>query len=181
MRDENKKEIIGKKVILREQRKEDAKYFAYWFNQPDVMFKCGFTDLTDEAQEIASIERKTEDSDWYTITDLKGNIVGETGLLRMWPVWHCTDISIMLPDPKNQGQGYGTEAIQMMFELAFDKYEMNRIAIGVVAKNTYALEFYEKVGFRKEGIQEQGYYYDNEYSDFIMMRLLKQEWMAQRK
>ena len=36
------KEIRGKRVILREQREEDAPYFTYWFNQPQVMFQCGF-------------------------------------------------------------------------------------------------------------------------------------------
>lgn len=33
-----------------------------------------------------------------------------------------------------RGKGYGTEVINMMFELAFGKYEMNYIAIGVVGK-----------------------------------------------
>ena len=55
-------------------------------------------------------------------------------------------------------------------------YEMNRVAIGVVGQNTAALNFYKKIGFKQEGIQEQGYYYNNEYSDFIMMRILRNEW-----
>ncbi len=171
------KEIKGNRIILREKRKEDAKYFAYWYNQPDVMFKCGFTEPTSEEMEIKILENESEDSDWYTITDLDGNIIGETGLLRMWPVWHCTDLSIIIPDPAMQEKGYGTEAMQLMIDLAFQKYEMNRIAIGVVAKNTNAVKFYEKIGFKKEGIQEQGYFYENEYSDFIMMRILRNEWM----
>ena len=45
------KEITGENVILREQREEDAEFFAYWFNQPEIMFQCGFTDPTDEEQE----------------------------------------------------------------------------------------------------------------------------------
>ena len=45
------KEIRGKKVILREQREEDAAFFSYWFNQPEIMFQCGFTDFTDEEKE----------------------------------------------------------------------------------------------------------------------------------
>lgn len=168
------KEIKGKHVILREKRKEDAAFFTYWFNQPRIMFQCGFTEPTTiEKEEIIS---DSEDSDWYTITDLEGNIVGETGLLRMWPIWHCTDLSIMIPNPEYQGRGYGTEVIKLMYRLAFEKYGMNRIAIGVVAKNTEALKFYKSVGFRQEGIQDEGYYYNGEYSDFIMMRILRSEW-----
>ena len=173
-----RKEIRGEKVILREQRVEDAKFFAHWFNQPRIMFQCGFTEHTDEEKERARItgDHRSEDAVWFTITDPDGNIIGETGLLRMWPAWHCTDLSIIIPDPEMQNRGYGTEAIRLMLDLAFDRYEMNRVAIGVVGQNANALAFYKKIGFRQEGIQEQGYYYNNEYSDFIMMRILRREW-----
>ena len=173
-----RKEIRGEKVILREQRVEDAKFFAHWFNQPRIMFQCGFTERTDEEKERVRItgDHQSEDAVWFTITDPDGNIIGETGLLRMWPAWHCTDLSIIIPDPEMQNRGYGTEAIRLMLDLAFDQYEMNRVAIGVVGENANALAFYKKIGFRQEGIQEQGYYYNHEYSDFIMMRILRREW-----
>lgn len=60
---------------------------------------------------------------------------------------------------------------------AFTHHNLNRVAIGVVEKNINALKFYEKIGFKKEGIQEQGYYYNGEYMDFVMMRILKEEWL----
>ena len=172
------KTIKGEKVILREQREEDAKFFAHWFNQPDVMFKCGFTEKTDEEREkeYINVHHRSKDSVWFTITDHDGNIIGETGLLRMYPAWHCTDLSIIIPDPKMQHKGYGTEAIRMMLDMAFHEYDMNRVAIGVVGLNEYALKFYKKIGFREEGIEEQGYFYNGEYSDFIMMRILAEEW-----
>ncbi len=172
------KEIRGKNVILREQKAEDAKFFAFWFNQPQVIFQCGFAEFTDEEKERIriAIDHKSDDSVWFTITDPAGNIIGETGLLRMFPAWHQTDLTIIIPDPEMQGKGYGTEAIRMMLDMAFDEYEMHRVSIGVVGLNTNALAFYRKIGFRQEGILEQGYYYNNEYSDFIMMRILRPEW-----
>lgn len=44
-------EIKGNNIILREQKIEDVKFFTYWYNQPLVMFQCGFTKLTDEEAE----------------------------------------------------------------------------------------------------------------------------------
>ena len=67
-----------------------------------------------------------------------------------------------------------------MLDLAFYDYGMHRVAIGVVAKNEAALRFYKRVGFVEEGRQDDGYYYNGEYSDFIMMRILDHEWKAQR-
>ena len=171
-------EIRGDKVILREQREEDAPYFTYWFNQPQVMFQCGFEKPAseEEIRKTITVSHKREDSVWYTITDLDGNIIGETGLLRMFPAWHQTDLTIIIPDPEMQHKGYGTEAIRIILDMAFKKYEMHRVSIGVVGLNTDALAFYRKIGFKQEGILEEAYYWNNEYSDFVMMRILSQEW-----
>ena len=98
------------------------------------------------------MDHKSKNSVWFTITDLDGNIIGETGLLRMFPAWHQTDLTIIIPDPKMQHKGYGTEAIRIMLDMAFNKYEMHRVSIGVVGLNTDALEFYKKIGFKQEGI-----------------------------
>lgn len=173
------KEIRGKSIILREQREEDAPYFAYWFNQPQVMFQCGFEKPTDEKEvkTCINVNHRSADSAWFTITDLDGSIIGETGLLRMFPAWRQTDLTIIIPDPKMQHKGYGTEAIRIMLDMAFNEYGMHRVSIGVVGLNTAALEFYKKIGFKQEGILEEAYFYNNEYSDFVMMRILSREWL----
>ena len=94
----------------------------------------------------------------------------------MFPAWHQTDLTIIIPDPEMQHKGYGTEVMHIMLDMAFHKYEMHRVSIGVVGLNTEALAFYKKIGFKQEGILEEAYYYNNEYSDFIMMRILSHEW-----
>ena len=178
MRKHMKQEIRGKRIILREQREEDVPFYTYWFNQPKVMFQCGFEKpiIEEEMKTCITVNHKSKDSVWFTITDLDGNIIGETGLLRMFPAWHQTDLTIIIPDPKMQHKGYGTEAIRIMLDMAFHQYDMHRVSIGVVGLNTDALAFYKKIGFKQEGIQEEAYYYNNTYSDFIMMRILSHEW-----
>ena len=174
-------EIIGTKVILRPQREEDAEYFAHWYNDPEVMFECGFYEPTTLEEELKRIHSPGSDSEWYTVTDLDGNIVGETGLLRMWPHWRCADMSIIIPNPAHQGKGYGGEATHLMLDRAFGYHNMNRVAIGVVGLNTPALAFYDKIGFKKEGIQEQGYYHNGAFSDFVMMRILRSEYYSKQE
>ena len=46
----------------------------------------------------------------------------------------------------------------------------------MVGLNAEALKFYRKIGFKQEGILEEAYYYNGEYSDFVMMRILSREW-----
>ena len=71
-----------------------------------------------------TVDHRSEDSLWFTITDGEGRIVGETGLLRMFPAWHQTDLTIIIPDPQMQHKGYGTEAMEIMLDLAFHEYKM---------------------------------------------------------
>ena len=128
----------GKRIILREQREEDAPFFAYWFNQPQVMFQCGFEKPTDEEEvkTCINVDHKSENSVWFTITDLDGNIIGETGLLRMFPAWHQTDLTIIIPDPRCSIKDTGQKQIRIMLDMAFNRYEMHRVSIGVVGLNT---------------------------------------------
>jgi len=50
-----KESIIGNKVILRAFHDEDAAFFAYWYNQPEVMFQCGFVQPTTLETELETI------------------------------------------------------------------------------------------------------------------------------
>ena len=174
--------IQGKTVILRGLREADAAFFARWYNEPQTMFQCGFherTTVEDERERILAPE--ADDREWYAITDMSGRLLGETGLLRIWPHWRCTDMSVIIPDPDDQGKGYGSEAGRLILERAFQHHGMNRVAVGVVAQNTGALRFWERLGFVKEGIQEQGYYHEGAFSDFVMMRVLRGEWLRAKK
>ncbi|MCL2031491.1 MAG: GNAT family N-acetyltransferase [Oscillospiraceae bacterium] len=172
--------LHGKRIALRPLREEDAGFFARWYNDPEVMFECGFYEPTTLEEELKRIQRPEEtDREWYAVTEKEtGRLLGETGLLRMWPHWHCTDMSVIIPDPEDQGRGYGREAGRLMLDRAFHHYRFNRVSIGVVALNTKAVQYWERLGFRQEGIQEQGYFCHGEFSDFIMMRILKSEYCA---
>ena len=171
-------EIEGQRVLLRPQQDSDADFFFKWYNEPDIMKKCGFVNPTTMEARLASIHNEREDRLWFTVVEkATGKILGETGLLRMWPWWKTTDLTIILPNPAAQRKGYGKETIRLMFDLAFRRLGYNRIAIGVVGFNHAALQFYESVGFKREGIQEQGYLCDGVFSDFVMMRILYDEYV----
>jgi RimJ/RimL family protein N-acetyltransferase len=48
----------------------------------------------------------------------------------------------------------------------------------LLAINENALRFYEKVGFKREGVQRDGYFHNHRYYDFIMMSILEDEYRA---
>ncbi len=178
---ENVKFLEGQHVFLRPFEKEDAGFFYRWYNDPETRAKIGevLPTLPQDAEALAA--RKGSDSVWFAVVRKEdGRVVGEAGLLRMFPAWRTTDLTILVPDAADQGKGYGTEAVNLLLDYAFGYLNYNRVAIGVVGFNTKALAFYKKIGFKQEGIQEQGYYYHYRYSDFIMMRILRDEFKERR-
>lgn len=169
-------------IYLRPFNESDTAFFVEWYNDKETRAKIGEIMPTSEFEAENIVRRKSKDSVWFAIVRKDDDaIIGETGLLRMFPAWRTTDLTIIIPDPCNQGKGYGTEAINLLMDYAFGYLAYNRIAIGVVGFNTDALAFYEKVGFKREGIQEEGYYFNYEYHDFIMMRILKSEFVEMHK
>lgn len=165
-------------IALRPFEAGDETFFLKWYNDRETRGKIGEVLPTSRAQAEQDLRREGKDSVWFAIVCKEsGTVIGETGLLRMFPAWRTTDLTIIIPEGKNQGKGYGTEAINLLMDYAFGSLAYNRIAIGVVGFNAAALSFYKKVGFKQEGVQEQGYYYNYRYYDFVMMRILREEFM----
>ena len=172
--------LIGKRLYLRPLKKEDLIYIRKWSNDPEVRKLIGEVAPMSQADADKFFERVDNDNtrEWFVFV-IKENerVIGEGGLLRMFPAWRTTDISLIIGEKDAWGKGYGTEAILLLLDYAFRCLKFHRVAIGVVGFNERAIRFWEKVGFKKEGIQRDGYYYDNRYYDFVMMSLLDHEFL----
>jgi len=148
-------------------------------NDPEIRGLTGETSPASQAGADEFFERVRTDRDrvWLVIARMDNDqIIGEAGLLRMFPAWRNTDLTIIIGDKEAWGQGYGTEAIRLLLDHAFGALNMHRIALGVVGFNQRALRFYEKIGFRREGVQRDGYFCNHAYHDFVMMSILEHEY-----
>jgi diamine N-acetyltransferase len=173
--------LVGEHLYLRPLEKEDLPYIREWANDPEVRRLTGeVTPMSDAgANEFLDRVRQDRERVWFAIV-LKENdqIIGETGLLRMFHAWRTTDLSVIIGDKEAWNKGYGTEAILLLLDYAFGALNFHRVSLGVVGFNARAIHFYEKVGFRREGIQRDGYYLDHKYHDFVMMSILEDEYRA---
>jgi RimJ/RimL family protein N-acetyltransferase len=160
----------------------DLAWIRKWANDPQIRR------LTGEVRPMTAVAadrfydkvQKDEDRVWFVIALRESDrVIGEAGLLRMFPPWRTTDLTLIIGERDAWGQGYGTEAITLLLDYAFGFLNFHRIAVGVVGFNQRALRFYERIGFQREGVQRHGYYYDHSYHDFVMMSLLADEFPAQ--
>jgi RimJ/RimL family protein N-acetyltransferase len=176
--------LSGEKVYLRPIEQGDIALLHQWANDPEIRGLTGEVRPSSYEGAIEFYQRiqKSEDRVWLAVVLRETNqVIGETGLLRMFPAWRTTDWSLIIGDKSVRGKGYGTAVAQLMLNYAFGHQNFHRVSIGVVGFNTKALKFYEQIGFRREGIQRDGYYYDHRYYDFVMMSMLEDDFREQWK
>jgi RimJ/RimL family protein N-acetyltransferase len=169
---------MGERLYLRSYKKEDLKFMFKWMNDKEILGLTGEVKPWSkrDLERFYDRVRNERDRAWFSIVLKEGDrVIGETGLLRaFWP-WKQTDLTIEINERDVWNQGYGTEAINLLLSWTFNTLGFHRVSIGVVGFNERALHFYEKNGFRKEGILREGYLYNGDYYDFIMMSILEDE------
>ncbi len=173
--------LCGERVYLRPVEKEDIPLLRVWMNDPEMRRLTGEVMPVSQSGADQFLERIKNDENrvWFSVV-LRENehLIGETGLLRIFYPWRTADLTIIIGDKFCWGKGYGRETILLLLNYAFGALGLHRIAIGVVGFNERALRFYEKIGFKREGIQRDGYFNNHCFSDFVMMSILEDEFRA---
>ncbi len=175
--------IMGDGITLRQIERDDLPHVRRWLDDPELRVMIGATEVLTEADADAWFDRVTADPSraWYVIIrDEDDTVIGEAGLLRMFPEWRTTDMSIIIGERDAWGKGYGTEVGRLLLDFVFDYMGFHRVAIGVVGFHEPALRFWEKLGFKREGVQRDGYFHDGTFHDFVMMSMLEDGWRERR-
>ena len=74
------------------------------------------------------------------------------------------------------GNGYGTDAMQIMLRYAFRELNLHRVSLDVFEYNPRALHSYEKAGFQIEGRRRKMVQRDGRRYDMIFMGILREAW-----
>lgn len=174
--------LIGERVILRDYRKEDLSYMRKWVNDYEI---------TKYLSNVFLYPHSITDTEIFLDYMLKGSpntrgfviahksteeYIGQLDLLKIdWPNRNAS-IGITIGTKENLGKGYGTEAIQLLQEFAFNKLNLNKLELEVKDFNHRAIACYKKCGFIEEGRIREDVFVDGKYTDTVVMGVLKREW-----
>lgn len=169
----------GNKIYLRPTEPSDSDLVYYGKNNPEVretLFLFSPMTLTQVQSEIQSWNDSKE-IQLFTICTIEDNkAVGQTAFVRIDYVSRAAVFYIAIYDPESWSKGYGKEATKLMLKYAFDVLNLNRIQLHVFCSNTKAVEAYKKAGYVIEGTLRQAMYHNNEYCDFYVMGILRDEY-----
>ena len=171
--------LIGERIFLRPLEKRDLTHVQRWENDSELRKLIGEVAPMSRAEVEKWYKDLLADQDrlWFAIV-LKKNkrVIGEAGLLRMFRPWRSTDMTIIIGEKDEWRKGYGKEVGQLLLSYAFEHLGFHRVSIGVVGFNENALKFWKSLGFRKEGVERDAHFYDDKYTDGIMMSILEDEY-----
>jgi len=99
-------------------------------------------------------------------------IIGFIVFKNIQMVHRSADIGVRIGAEAERGKGYGTRALQLAMNYAWNHLNLHRLSLTVFAHNARAIASYKTVGFKEEGRFKHGAFIDGEWVDVIPMAAL---------
>lgn len=166
----------SERIYLRPLCELDAPFILESTLDKEIRYMTGTNSNFSLEQIQSHIENINNDSSRYDFAIcLKSNneMIGELSILDIDEKNKKAGFRISMNAISLTGKGYGTEAIKIVLSFVFEQLQLNRLQLEVFSHNLRGIRAYEKVGFVKEGVLRQALYYNNAYSDEIIMAILK--------
>lgn len=96
---------------------------------------------------LSSRATQTNRCDWAILDRESGEFLGEVVLNELNEAKNSMNLRISLASIDLTGQGFGSEAIEMVLTYAFDTLLLSRVTLEVLTHNARAIAAYKKVGF----------------------------------
>jgi RimJ/RimL family protein N-acetyltransferase len=183
-RDWNPTLIEGKAIDLRRHRPGNLAVVLRWYADPELARLTRYSVRPmphDEVERFFQSRLLSSESVAYGIhVKASGRLIGLTTFSALDPDNGSVLFHITIGETDAWGHGYGTEAAQLMLQLAFERIGLHRVGLSVFAFNERAIRSYQRAGFRVEGRLREAIARDGRYWDEIHMGVLRDEWLAAR-
>lgn len=178
--------LEGEKIYLRGIEIEDID--EYYEKLKNSSFKSEFLTgskiIHIRAALLGYLNHIVSDSkrlDFFIICKDNDEIIGDVSINSINWTNSTANTRISIFDKENFNKGYGSEAMTLALNYGFGMHNLNRIELDVYSFNERAINVYEKIGFKKEGILREKLYYNHKYYDAVVMSILKREFQEKYK
>ena len=125
-------------------------------------------------------EERRERHGWqgvmFGIQSKDGKPLGDMGMNWVVP-WHrLAMLGAAIGDEDYWGGGYGTDALLLLVDYAFDWLDMRKLWLATMSPNERVQRQMVKVGFKLEARQRETFVADGQRVDNLIYGLLREEW-----
>lgn len=109
------------------------------------------------------------------IIEVDGEPIGSCYLRDISAQNNSAEFGIFIGEDDARGKGYGSAAGRLLLAYGFDSLGLHRIFLRVFADNYQAINSYENIGFKKEGVFRDMVLQKGKYRSMIFMSCLNGE------
>ena len=165
--------------IVRKGIPEDAEQVLAYMDE--ILAEPGINFVTEPgefkltvAEEQEFIQRcNSSDNNLYMVAEAGGKLIGLLTMVAQdkRAVRHAPELGISVRQGW-RGRGVGTALLEQALDWAYASPAVRRVELHVFARNTRAIQLYERYGFQVEGVLRKAANKDGEDIDDLVMGLL---------
>ncbi|HTX93221.1 MAG TPA: GNAT family protein [Anaerolineales bacterium] len=179
--------IYGDRTRLRRDERSDIPRFLEWLNDPEAVQYLGVLNLpmsmANEEEWFEHMLGLPRQEQPFAIeirepspSGESWRLIGNCGFMDFNQVVHSAEVGIFIGDKSYWNKGYGTEVMRLLLQVGFGTLNLNRIFLRVDQANLGGIHAYEKAGFVHEGRMREAAFRNGQYSDMLLMSVLRSEW-----
>ncbi|RKD86268.1 GNAT family N-acetyltransferase [Halopiger aswanensis] len=193
----------GDSVSLHPVEEEDYEFLQYGRNNPDIRRPLGSSTIysrgdvaemveDDEYRFLVCVDEHSESTEERNsgpasslaectkpMRDASHDHLEPVGVVALPWVFEDTQSAFLMYwiAPEHQGNGYATEATEMLLNYVFRECGFHKVAAYVHETNDTSAAVLESLGFQREGTLRQEVFSDGEWLDEYRYAVLADEWL----
>jgi len=165
--------LKGKRIYLREVVVQDvSKRYLEWMKNPLIK---KYIESRDENIKIDTLiqyvkEKQADKNSIFLAIVLNQNDM-HIGNIKLGPIdWYhrLADIGIIIGETEFWGQGYATEAVQLLSNYAFNVLNLHKLTAGCYEGNRSSARAFEKANFFLEATRPKHLYHEGKYQGLLL-------------
>ena len=151
----------------------DPEAMRYWSHGPlpDLAAAHGYVDQMEQGFATRTLFQ------WVVTHRDADGLVGTVTLCQWDRDNRRAEVGYML-SRDHWGRGYAREAVHAVLRFAFERLDLHRVEADVHPDNSASLRLLERLGFRHEGLLRERWFTYDEWSDSVLLGLLRTDFEA---
>ena len=172
--------VSGKKIYLRYVALEDFDEMMQMFRESREFYKGLINPPLDRQSFQNYVERNETDANECFVICRKPDdkIVGAINLSQIFRKGFQNAYLGYSLGVKYTGEGYMTEAINLILRYAFNSLKLHRIEANIQPHNTASIEVVKRCGFSKEGFSPKYLKVSGKWRDHERWAIIKEDWKS---
>ena len=170
------KKIDGERIYLSPVNVDDTEKYVEWLNNPNItQYMSMHNSMISLCGEREFLEKEANKEFMFAIIKKENDtLLGNIGLNHIDYKNGTAELGIFIGDEDNLSKGYGSEAIKLLIDYAFNTLRLHNIMLTLLAFNERAYKAYTKCGFKEFGRRKDAIFRKGKYHDLIYMEIINE-------